>query len=353
MSSEMTAAFVAALKAEAATAERVAGESVDRWFRMAGLTLRFRFLGSNLVPIMTPSFGHLAIAPQAGADQTIHCWDCSSLEMDLPAAPVPMEAFTPRGEIRGLDENLVNAAFDRFGRMLSVYDLPGKEAFFCVGEASAIPRFERAEPIRGLLSWFMRRHGRQLIHAGAVGFADGGVLLIGRSGAGKSNTALGILNSDLRLASDDFCAFSVDDTPTAFSIYSSAKTMESDWDRHPFLRDLAPDIDPLGDKIIYFLNDTVPEKLIANFPLKAILLLRRGGETCGFRPVADNDALSACASDTARLLPGAGPEVLHNLARLIRRLPCFELQLGPDPNRIPSTIIDLLAALHTNSLQPA
>jgi hypothetical protein len=105
--------------------------------------------------------------------------------------------------------------------------------------------------------------------------------------------------------------------------------------------------------VIYFLERAVPERLIAEFPLKAMLLLRRGGSDCAVRTAAANAVLAASAPDTARLLPDAGPEVLQTVGRLVRRLPCFELSLGPDPDRIGGTIEALLAELRADRLQPA
>src|SRR4029453_17450300 len=152
---------------------------------------------------------------------------------------------------------------------------------------------------------------------------------------------------------DDFCIVSADGAPTAWSLYSTAKTRESDWERQPFLATLAPDLHPLGDKVIFFPERAVPDKLIADFPLTAILLLRRGGSVCSVRPVPSNVMLAASAPDTARLLPDAGPEVLRTVGRLVRRLPCFELSLGPDPDRIGETIEALLAELRADRLPPA
>jgi hypothetical protein len=180
------------------------------------------------------------------------------------------------------------------------------------------------------------------------------VLLIGRSGAGKSNTALGVLSSDLRYAADDFCAVSTDGVPMAYSLYSTGKTRESDWERQPMLRTLAPNLDPeRRDKVIYFLNRAVPERLIAGFPLKGMLVVRRGGDCCVTRPMPANRALVEIAPDTAMLLPDSGAEVLRSLARLSRLLPCYELVLGPDPARIPVVIGDLLEALRADRRQPA
>jgi hypothetical protein len=172
------------------------------------------------------------------------------------------------------------------------------------------------------------------------------VLLIGRSGAGKSNTALGCLASALSYASDDFCAVSTTDPPVVYSLYSTGKTQERDWGRHPFLAQLAPNLDPeRRDKAIYFLNEAAPHKLIASFPLKAILLPRSSSENCTIIPVPSVAAVRICGPDTARLLPDAGPEVLRCIAHLVRSVPCYELQLGSKPEIIPDVIAALLAEL--------
>ena len=97
--------------------------------------------------------------------------------------------------------------------------------------------------------------------------------------------------------------------------------------------------------MIYFLNEASPDKLIASFPLKAILLPRRSSENCAIVPVPSVAALRASAPDTARLLPDAGPEVLRCIARIVRLVPCYELHLGSRPEIIPNAIAALLEKL--------
>jgi hypothetical protein len=345
MTSVDVAGFFQVVWGHIADAEAAAGETTERWFKIGGCLLRVRFIGSALVANVSLPLSHLEVAPsKRDADLTLHCWDCSSLGQGFPTAPVNIEAFTPRGEIRGLNDARFNAANETGGRQLSQKDAHLRQAVYCVGAAADIPRFQIAEPIRVILSWFMRANRRQLLHAGAVGTPDGGVLLIGPSGAGKSNTALGCLVSDLSYASDDFCAVSAGGSPMVYSVYSTAKTHERDWDRHPFLTQLAPDLDPERvEKAIYFLNKAAPHKLISSFPLKAILLPRRTGETCELRPIAAAAALRVAAPNTAKLLPDAGAEVVRSLAQLVSAVPCYELALGSRPELIPGVISGLLA----------
>jgi len=329
---------------QVAVAEGAAGSVLERWFEIAGLTLRLRFLGKALEPYIAPALSHLEICVRRSPpDLTLHCWDCASLDTEFPKAPVDKNAFTLRGEVLGLNSLRFHAAFEVEGRQLSLFDARLRQAVHCVGASSGIPYYQSAEPIRAILSWFMREHGRQLIHAAAVGDPEGGVLLIGCSGAGKSNTALGCLTSRLQYASDDFCAVSAGTTPMVYSVYCTGKTRASDWTRYPFLVELAQDYDPAQqEKALYFLSRSYSHKLISKFPLKAILLPRMGGTTCKLRPISRAAALCLAAPNTAVLLPNAGSEVLHCIAQLVRTVPCYELLLGTAPERIPSVISTLL-----------
>jgi hypothetical protein len=331
-----------------ASAETAAGEIPERWFEVGGRTLRVRFIGPALLSKVTRPLSHLEVLPLAREpDLTIHCLDCNSVGVEFPRAPVTIEAFRARGEVLGLNTPRFHAASE--GGVLSLMDGHRRLALYCVAAASDFPRFHSAAPLKAILSWFMRENGRQLLHGGAVGTPDGGVLLMGPSGAGKSNTALGSLASDLKFASDDFCAVSVDERPTVYSVYNTGKTYQTDWNRHPFLAGLAPDLDPEGrDKAIYFLNEAIPHKLILSFPLKAILVLRRAGEICEFHPISPAAVLRRTAPDTAKLLPDAGPEVMHSLAHLVRKVPCYELSFGRKPELIPSLISELLARQHAD-----
>ncbi len=335
--------FFSALVEHALAAEQ-AGGTHDVWHRIAGLVLRIRFLGEALQRTIAPALEHCRIDPPGhAADLTLECWDCESLRLPFPTAPVGKQAFMPRGEVTELSDARFHTAYEPGGRLLSMMDEQARHAFYCIGSASKISRFEAAEPIRSILSWFMRAHGRLLVHAAAVGYADGGALLIGRSGAGKSNTSLACLNGGMGLLADDFCAVSIDGAPMAHSLYCTAKTHPEDIEKRPFLRNFAPQPDPSGqDKTIYFLKRAASERLLLDFPIKALLMLQKSEGETRLAPASPAAVLAGSAPDTARLLAGAGPEVLRTLGQLVRRLPCYTLLLGSDPAAIPVVIERLL-----------
>lgn len=335
--------FFKTLEQHARAAERAGGVQ-DVWHRIAGRVLRIRFLGNALEQTIAPALEHCRLDPPGHAPNlTLECWDCESLRLPFPMAPVGKQAFMPRGEVTELSDARFHTAYEPGGRLLSVMDAQARHAFYCIGSASKISRFEAAEPIRSILSWFMRAHGRLLVHAAAVGYADGGALLIGRSGAGKSNTSLGCLNAGMGLLADDFCAVSMDCAPMAHSLYCTAKTHPEDMEKRPFLRNFAPQRDPSGrDKTIYFLKRAEPERLLAEFPIKALLMLQKSDGETRLAPTSPAAVLAGSAPDTARLLAGAGPEVLRTLSQLVRRLPCYTLLLGSNPAAIPVVIERLL-----------
>ena len=92
-----------------------------------------------------------------------------------------------------------------------------------------------------------------------------------------------------------------------------------------------------------FLHDRYTKKLITGFEIRAILLPR---VTCGktrLKSVTAAAALKAMAPSTIFQSPGAGQEDLKVMARLIRQIPSYHLELGEDTDAIPDIIIGLLA----------
>jgi hypothetical protein len=324
------------------------GDVVDRLYEIAGLDIRLEFSGPAMLSAVAPAFSHLALHDR-GAEPaiTIRLWDCASAGVAMPRAPGAMGYYSVRGEVPGIDGGRYYAAFQPGSRMQSAFDTQAHEAFVCAVDASQIPTVERAAPLRALLGWLMRHHGRQLVHAAAVGSAKSGVLLVGMGGSGKSNTALGCLMAGLRYAGDDYCAISIDPAPAVHSLYCTAKIASGDWAQPAFAE--ANPQDPETEKRLYFLEPHYRERLPANMPVLAVLLPRKTGQgdPCVQRISAATPVLET-VRQTSAMLSHAGAEVLLNVSRLARQVPCYRLDLGLSPGRIPRLISDLIATLESN-----
>lgn len=327
-------------------------------YTIAGQNVRFRFAGSSLQQIYCPAFKHLerideATDQQSLTDLSILIFQETDSSLRLPKPPVSIEDFSPRGDIRGFSNKHFKTAFQPFGKIISSYSIARKTAIVCVGDLASVYNFERAAPLRSLLGWFMREKGLQLAHAAAVAFQGQGLLLSGKSGSGKSNTALASIASGLDYISDDFCAITSNPEPTAYSLYGTGRTRTEDFLRLPFLESLVDRREDFPqDKELYLLNCHFPSRLITKCKLKAVMLPRIDpSQPLSLEPISRQEALLSLAPITATLLPDAGPEVLMRLGKLVRSLPCFRLNLGPDIQKVPGFLKrSILEPLPTSSI---
>jgi hypothetical protein len=181
-----------------------------------------------------------------------------------------------------------------------------------------------------------------------VGSVDGGVLLAGQGGAGKSTTTLACLAGGLAVAADDYTLLSLDPLPYGYSLYNTAKlrTLE-DMRRFPqFLPGIANVAGLDGEKPMIFLHQHWPQSVLRGFPIRAILLpqICADGATAVRRATAAA-ALKALAPSTLLQLPGLGQGALQAMSRLVRLVPAYTLALGPDLARIPAVVAGLLRDL--------
>jgi hypothetical protein len=100
---------------------------------------------------------------------------------------------------------------------------------------------------------------------------EGGVLLAGRGGAGKSTTAIAAMLGGLSYAADDYCVIEAEPQPVAHSLYNSGKLSWSGLHRFPQLCG-TPAHGSNGEKALFFLCALHPERLALRLPIRAVLL---------------------------------------------------------------------------------
>ena len=332
-------------------AAQAAGLS-ERFYDLGGYSVRLCFAGPALIPSLTPALAHRETGHAETPDLTVCLWDTASTGTLMPPPAWGGDAYGARGEIIGFNDDRNQTNFQLDGPALRVtavnlLDHQSDTAIYWIPDAKDFPYHERSAPLRTILNWWMSRRRRQLIHAGAVGTAQGGVLLAGKGGSGKSTAALACLQSKLLYASDDYLLLGHDQLPFAHSLYSSAKLNGDQIHRLPHLWSTVSNKEGLAEeKAILFLNDYCPEKLTAGFPIRAILLPRVTGlaET-GLKRASGATSLTALAPSSIFQLPGAGAQALEQLACLVRNVPSYLLELGTDIERIPAVISKLLSEI--------
>ena len=316
---------VAELAFKAASARR---SPVEIRRRVAGRVLALRFAGSALAAKLSSAFAHLDSANGSSADLVICCWDHASSGGGL--ATVMSE--TGR---RGLDyvHGSVQLAWGLEDHSLQAYDPVRRLALFCVPDAAKLEAWEQGAPFRRILHWWSSGLGLQLVHGAAIGNEVGGVLLVGRSGSGKSTIALACVGSSLGYVADDYCLLEPGVPPSVHSIYGSGKADAASIARLPHLAEAfrASPIDQQGKSII-FIAEHVPRAVLRSLPLRAVVLPKIvPGTVCRVEVLPRGEALRALAPSTLFQMPGDRVDSLSRMSALVRDLPCFRLCVGQNP----------------------
>jgi hypothetical protein len=318
---------------------------VERAIVIGGLPIRLRFAGDAMLTRIGGSFSHLVVDEAPADALTIDIWDSASTGVGAPpvlGAPIDGDGTGP---IYYYEEDGVRA-LNRW-RTLSVLDFDAAHAWFWTADPAELLSWDWASPLRAILHWWLGRHGVLQVHGGAVGLPDGGVIVVGRGGSGKSTTTLSCLSSGLRYAGDDFVGVSIEPEPWVHSLYSSGKLESHHLERFPSLKPAVANPERLDEeKAIVFAAEAAPGAPIAGFPLRAVFVPRVVAAEPETRvvPTSPLAALAALAPSTIFQLHPPQPDALARMGDLVRRVPCYTLELGSDIDRIPEAVVAFLEA---------
>jgi hypothetical protein len=324
------------------------------FYNIAGSTVRLNFAGEALVPSICPALEHLKIKKASKPSLSIYLWDSTSTNTKLPVFPWEKESLSPvkdKNNYRNIDQACiyfidqnVRGAYQVGANTLSMLDITRNLALYWSADASQTQYYESSAPLRIIFQWWAQCRDLQLIHAGAVGKADRGVLLAGASGSGKSVTALSSIKSDLLYAGDDYVLASTDPVPYVYSLYNGCKLLFEDIKIFPgFVTSTINQSNSVNEKALMFLHDYYPEKLVAGFRIQAVVLPRVTGNRTRLKSISAVTALKALAPSTIFQLPGTGQEDLKRMSKLVRQIPSYILELGEDNHAIPGIILNLLS----------
>ena len=338
-------AFFDAVLARALTAEARVGARVH-CYDLDGVNIRIVFAGPELEQVLTDALAHLEIVddPDRDADATFHVWDSASTGVEMAPPPCGQECFTERGDIWGMRAGRTRVAFhwSEFAVALAQQDL--RCCVHWVADAGSIPYWGRASPLRTLFHWVMQWHGRHLLHAASVGTEDGGILITGKGGVGKSTTALACLADGMRYVADDYLIVALD-PPRAISLYATAKLNPDQVRRFPALRPLVTNDDALdNEKAMLQLYPSHGELIARRLELRAVATPEITGDpVTGFAAVDPARLRHAAAFTTITQLPHAGHDSHLFIDRLVATLPNRTLRLGTDLPGIAAAIRAWLA----------
>jgi hypothetical protein len=327
-----------------------ADSSFARAFERAGALRRFvavgsqvvclEFAGEALVPLLFPALDHLSVDPVERPALTVHLFDTETTGTPMPRAPWGRDAYGARGEIAGFNDGRIRTVYQPGTDALNLYDRQRRLGLYWIRGPGDVAYWETGAPLRSMFHWWLEDGDLQFVHAGAVGYSTGGVLLAGPGGSGKSTSTLACLDSDLLYAGDDYVVVSITEPARVHSVYQTAKLDPGNLDRVPHLRPLVHNPDRLNsEKAVIFPGRRYPDRITRGFPIKALLVPRVTGRVDSrLVPSRAGIGLSALAPTTVFQLPGDSTRIFSKIAALVRKVPTFILEAGTDLAQIPAVI---------------
>lgn len=316
---------------------------IKKFFQMGKYKVVFCFSNSKLIPWITPAMAHIEIPACDSFDLELNFWDSCSTGISLDPPPW---TDVHAGHL-SFHEDPFLIRFDHFSEILHLYNREKLQGYLWFKDFREVPYYETAAPLRSLFNWWLQDTPYQLMHGGALATDQGGVLIMGPGGTGKSTTCSLAFRSSLKYLSDDFCLVDTGPEKRVYSIYSSSKLRPDVYQRFP---ELNPSLywkpQSSVEKAVYLLFPHFKEKILRSAPLKALLIPKITGKPhTEIYPTSPVKALAALAPSTVFHLSGPGDYTFKKTVQLVKGLPSYQLALGAQLEEIPEKINNFINAL--------
>ncbi len=331
--------------------------AVHEWYlRLCGRPVRLRAVGRELTDQLTRCFETLQDATIAGArasavavDLSIHAWDRAATNVGCPGIPHAPDTTDVLGS--GLVSQFRQGRLLRYDRaaMVKCFDRADKELFVCVADARRTDLADRCKPFPHFLATWCHDRGVEVLHAGLVSRRGRGVLLGGGPGSGKSTCAVVAALAGFDFLGDDCVGTEI--TPTecrGHACYNAVRVDDGNLQRLPVLRShcYAPTSPRDRKKSLVYMSDVIPGRTVASTTIVAIAVPRIvGSGPSRLVPAGKGATLRKLAPSTLLRGLGSRADGLAHIAELVRRLPCYELELGAVVDDVPRCLDALLASV--------
>lgn len=322
-------------------------------FEILGRLVRLRLAGDALAGVLTDSLRHHERPAVGGEPELEICaWDRRSTGTGADLRGIPILGEERRGgDLVNDPRTLVHGSTGFLAVQGQVpwaaqgYDATQRTAFLWASEPAVLSAWgEHTKPFLEILHAWLIDSPWQPIHGGAVGGPDGGVLLAGGSGSGKSTTVLSCVRAGWLYAGDDYLAIRTDgDEAYVDNLYGSARLCVDMADHFAEFRLAEVGAVSMNgvEKRDMILAEVLPHSRFGGFPIRAILLPRvTGGTRSTLRPASAAQATVAIGAVTMHLLRMGAREAFEKIAGIAAATPAYWLDLGEDIDDLPRVISD-------------
>jgi hypothetical protein len=210
-----------------------------------------------------------------------------------------------------------------------------------VRSLGALPHWERAKPLATLLGVWCHDRGLRVVHAGMAARGGDGVLFVGPSGTGKSTAALACLAAGFDFLGDDCVALRARDEGgfDGVRLYATATLERAHLERAVLAGERPLEARDEADKAIVAPGERRPARIASSAAVRAVLLPRlTDAPRTEVRRASGRDALLALAPSSIVRRAAPGATLLGDLARLVRDVPCYRLEMSRRPDEIPGCV---------------
>ncbi|MBE6117519.1 MAG: hypothetical protein E7188_03095 [Erysipelotrichaceae bacterium] len=204
--------------------------------------------------------------------------------------------------------------------------------YICRSNDRNTPLFGNSHDLLPLLDLWARENGMYIFHGAVVGTEGKGVIIAGKSHAGKSTLAIGCMMQGMDLVTDDqFMARKVDGVLYAMPVYRILGLNPDSYER------LKPDL-PVMDKLVPYEEkiflDITGKKLPESLEVRAIVVPElAGAQYPDIRRCEKGTAIVRIVQSSVRKHRGNDTqETVAGMSRMLSTLPVYEISLSTDVN---------------------
>lgn len=319
---------------------------------VAGRRVRLWASGDRLAAAVLGPVRHLVGAPSGEPDAELFVWDSESSRLAVPAFPWSRADIGPQGHVVGYNDDTMRTVYHgdvndppAYGfNALSTWDADRRIGIRWTEAVDRLPPYERLEPIRPLLHWALSDESSHLVHAGALATTAGGILLAGSGWSGKTTTTVAALIDGMQFLGDNYVLVTCDDgeEPSVHAVFGNVKLRAGSLPLLPGLDGLGAPLHQVGDRTALDVAGDVPARFAASAPLRTVVIVERSvSRQSHIRLATSGQALRSLVPSTIAQLPADHGAALPLIARAIRHLPTYVVEVGTPPD----SAIPLLVAL--------
>jgi hypothetical protein len=325
-----TIADILGAAAERFLSEAPAPHDTDAYIGLGPYVARLNLVDPELADWVPRHFAHLTVAagtPNLLVRAKIDPMPLRELEARLlpHVSALPQTSFSMRWQ-----QVRVHLEFDESGlAVLEAIDLSAARAVHIGASLARAREISGIRPLLMLLRWWSEATPHLMLHAAAVGNEQGGVLIGGTPGAGKSSTALACIGDKLQLVGDDMVLIGPDGV--AHSLHATLRLRPDMIDRFgpsPWFGNSWSDWRNKPSQIV---PDESLQHLTRSTRPKAIVLPRLElGAKAEFSRVSSARAMRVMTPVTVTNHYMDPARQLQKLSNVLQHLPCYEFSIVED-----------------------